>query len=98
MCRTVRATTPGEQETLAQCPAAVADAAVVEQRGSQAVSGDGRPQLGGQREEMNERRDDYASVDAAQSVSVVGEQQADVVRQRRPGHLNHRLTERVAVQ
>ena len=63
------------------------------------MRGEDRPHQSGQREEVNERGDQDARVETvAQSVAVVGEQQADVECQRRTTQLDHRLTERLAVQ
>ena len=90
--------TPGDQQAFGQCKAVVGDGAVLSERGSKTVPNDGHPQRRRQREEMHECCDDDARVDTAQLVSVVGEQQAQVVGQRRPRHLNHCLTERVSVQ
>jgi len=71
--------TPGQQQTLAQRPAVIACGPVKAERRAEVVSSDGHPELGGQREEMNKCRDDDARVDPTQPVSVVGEQQTQVV-------------------
>ena len=96
--------TPREQEPLAERRAVVGAVVVVGERGAEAVRGNGRPQLGGQRKELDECGDDQApSVDAAgatgaRSVAAVCEQQTHVERQRRAAQLKHRLAERVTVQ
>jgi len=76
----MHAPTPGNQQAFAQCQAVVTDGRVVSKSGTETVTSDRYPQLGRQREEMYESCDSDARVDTAQLVSVVGEQQAQVVR------------------